>query len=234
MKVYQGNCLKILPTLDISVDAVITDPPYCSGAAGLTGKQQPTNIKYQNAGTARSYPEFIGDAKDQRSFIRWSAEWLSECWRLAKNGAPLLVFSDWRQIPALVDAVQMADWSWRGLVVWHKPSGRPMRGEFKRDCEFVIYATKGKRKAYDNRCLPGTYSYVVNAKDKHHTTGKPIPLMRDLLAIVPPGGLVLDPFAGSGTTAVACAETGRRCVGVEISPEYCDIARRRLAEGEHA
>ncbi len=234
MKLYQGNCLQILPTLDISVDAVITDPPYCSGAASLSGKQAPTNVKYQHGSSKAVYPAFIGDAKDQRSFIRWSTEWLIECWRLAKDGAPLLVFSDWRQLPALVDAVQMADWHWRGIVIWNKPSGRPILGEFRRDSEFLIYATKGKRTPCNKKCLPGTYSHTVSPKERYHITSKPVSLMCDLLEIVPPGGLVLDPFIGSGTTAVACAKTGRDCVGIELSEEYRQIALQRLAGGEYA
>lgn len=228
--VYQGNCLTVLPSLpSASVDAVITDPPYSSGAANLSGKQQPTHKKYQHTSVVKSYPEFIGDAKDQRSFTRWSAEWLSECWRIAKKGAPLVVFTDWRQLPALTDAVQMADWHWRGVVVWHKPTGRPMLGEFRRDCEFAIYATKGKRAPGNSKCLPGMYSHTVKANEKFHVTGKPVALMRDLLEIVPQDGLVLDPFLGSGSTAVACVETGRAFVGIEMSEEYCEITRERVA-----
>ena len=56
----------------------------------------------------------------------WATLWLSECWRLAKPGAPALVFSDWRQLPAMTDAVQAAGFEWRGIVVWHKPNARPM------------------------------------------------------------------------------------------------------------
>lgn len=227
--IYQGNCLKVLPQLSAaSFDAVVADPPYCSGAAGLAGKQRSPSYKYQQTGAAKVYPDFVGDAKDQRSFIRWSAEWLSECWRVAKGGAPLLVFTDWRQLPALTDAVQMADWSWQGLVIWHKPSARPMRGAFRRDAEFVIYATKGKREHFNDVCLPGVYKHHIDARRKHHVTGKPVELIRDLLEIVPPGGVVLDPFLGSGTTAVACAETGRTCVGIEISEEYSKIAKERV------
>jgi DNA modification methylase len=63
----------------------------------------------------------------------------------------------------------------------------------------------------------------------HHPTVKPVDLMRYLVRLVTqPGDLVLDPFTGSGSTGVACIEEGRRFVGVELSPEYAEIARRRL------
>jgi len=63
----------------------------------------------------------------------------------------------------------------------------------------------------------------------HHCT-KPVRLMRDLVRFTEPGNLVLDPFLGSGTTAVACIQTGRRFLGYEIDPDYCAIAERRIVE----
>ena len=134
LTLYQGDALTCLSGLKSgSVDAVVTDPPYNSGAFTLSGKQASPRIKYQNTGTVKTYPEMLGDGRDQHSFIRWAALWLAECWRIARPCAPLLVFSDWRQLPAMTDAVQIAGWQWRGVVVWHKSGVRPMRGEFRRE-----------------------------------------------------------------------------------------------------
>lgn len=227
--IYNGNCLEVLKTFpDGAFDAIVADPPYCSGAGTLAGKQISTRKKYQKSATKKSYPAFVGDAKDQHSFTWWAMAWLSECRRVAKLGAPLLLFSDWRQLPISTVAVQVADWHWRGVVPWVKPGCRPSQGEFAHAAEYVIYATNGKRTPWAPDCLPGVYTYPVIASQKRHLTGKPIPLMRDLLRIVPPGGIVLDPFAGSGSTHVACRETGRDCVSIEMSAEYCTIIRERL------
>ena len=93
---YQGDALTCLSGLKSNgVDAVVTDPPYSSGAFTLPGKQASPRIKYQNTSTVKMYPEMLGDGRDQRSFIRWAALWLAECWRIARPCAPLLVFSDW-------------------------------------------------------------------------------------------------------------------------------------------
>ncbi len=75
----------------------------------------------------------LGDLKDQRSFVMWASLWLGECWRLARAGASCLVFSDWRQLPALTDAIQAAGWAWKGIIVWHKPNARPSLGSFRHD-----------------------------------------------------------------------------------------------------
>lgn len=153
---------------------------------------------------------------------------MTECWRVARDGAPLLVFSDWRQLPSTTDAVQAAGWLWRGVVVWHKPSARPMLGEFRRDAEFVVYGIKRKAAPATRACMPGVYRHGVVPGDKVHLTGKPEPLLRDLLAVTRTDALVLDPFTGGGSTGVACMETGRRFLGVELSPEYHRIAADRV------
>ena len=232
---FNGDSLAILRELpDASVDAVLTDPPYSSGGLHAGSRRAEPAQKYQNTGTKRTYPPMLGDCKDQRSFILWATLWLSECWRLAKPGAPCLVFSDWRQLPAMTDAVQAAGFEWRGIVVWHKPSARPMLGSFRRDTEFVVHAVKTPAKAFTRRCFPGVFNHRVVASEKVHLTGKPLPLLVDLLAVTPEGGTVLDPFTGGGTTALACVETGRRFVGVELSPAYAKLAGDRIVAAELA
>jgi site-specific DNA-methyltransferase (adenine-specific) len=76
--------------------------------------------------------------------------------------------------------------------------------------------------------LSGVIREPVRATDKHHIAGKPTAVLRQLVRVCPPGGTVLDPFAGSGTTGVAALLEGRQFVGVEISEEYTAIARERL------
>ncbi len=229
LTLYQGDALSVLRELPAGdVDAVLTDPPYNSGAATLAAKQADPAKKYQQTGTRKAYPAMLGDGRDQRSFTLWAALWLAECWRIARDTAPLLVFTDWRQLPSVTDAVQAAGWQWRGLVVWHKTSARPLQGEFRRDTEFMVYARKGSRGKVGPRCLPGVYRYPVVPSQKLHLTSKPLPLMTELMEIVPEGGRVLDPFLGGGTTAAAAKATGRTCVGCELSEEYAAIPRDRV------
>ena len=227
---YQGEALSILKSLeDCSVDAILTDPPYSSGGLSAFQRQRPPSEKYQQTNTKRRFADFLGDNRDQRSFMAWATLWLSEAYRVAKPGTVCMMFTDWRQLPATTDALQAGGWLWRGIVVWDKPTARPSMGEFKRQCEFVLVGSKGKLVPATDRCLPGVFRHsIVSSTKRVHLTEKPVPLLRDLLQITPEGGTILDPFAGSATTAQACLETGRKFIGVELSDAYFEIACERL------
>ncbi len=230
VRIYQGDALATLQTLpDASVDAVITDPPYSSGGVSLSARQADPAQKYQQSGTKKQYPPMLGDGKDQRSFVCWATMWLTECWRISKDGAPLLVFTDWRQLPARTDAVQAAGFFWQGIVPWVKRSSRPAQGRFRHQCEYVLFASRGRFLPQTRQCLPGVYDFPVNAAQKVHLTSKPVPLLEALMQVTAPEATILDPFLGGGTTALAAFNQGRRCIGVELSAEYAKLAADRLA-----
>jgi site-specific DNA-methyltransferase (adenine-specific) len=229
---YQGDALKLLPQLErASFDAVIADPPYSSGGLTAADRRQDPVPKYAQGRNACGRPSFSGDNKDQRSFTRWMMMWLSDCTALLKEGGYCLVFTDWRQLPAVTDAMQAADLTWRGIIAWDKgrASRAPHKGYCRHQCEYLVWGTKGGCAiATHAGPFPGCYSIPIDRRDKHHLTGKPTELLRRLVQIVPPGGRILDPFCGSGKTLVAAAQEGRHAVGIERSPEYCLITRKRL------
>lgn len=229
------DCLEGLASLpDSSVDLVLTDPPYSSGGAFSGDRRSRTSTKY----TATDYegaaalPDFSGDNMDQRGFMEFTRQVFAKCREKTKPEGVIAVFIDWRNLPALCDSLQAAGWVWRGIAVWHKPNGRPQKGRFRNEFEFVVWGSNGPMPFdRDVGCLPGYYKYPnVASKDRQHQTEKPLPLIEDLLEIVPKGATVLDPFMGSGTTAVACLRTGRNFIGYELSKEYHAIAQQRIAD----
>lgn len=230
---YQGDALAFLPTLEAaSFDALITDPPYASGGLTAAARQRAPGEKYVQTGQQLQHAEFVGDERDQRSHLRWMVLWLSGCQRLLKEGAPVCLFTDWRQLPLTTDALQCAGFTWRGILVWDKTEGvRPQLGRPRNQAEYVVWGSKGGM-PLDRRApvLPGVIREKVRRADKHHMTGKPTDLMRQLVRICEPGGRILDPFAGSGTTLVAAQAEGYRWVGCEMTDHYAQITRRRLAE----
>ena len=235
VRLYQGDCLELLGELcsqpESQFDAVITDPPYCSGADTKSGRDADPASKYCHSGNTCGRPSFAGDHRDSRSFEFWATMWLSFARRHCKPSAYGLVFIDWRQLPLMTNVLQAAGFTWKGLTVWDKGRGArsPHKGYFRHQAEYVVWGTNGKvPKLTDRGPFDGVFSIPVRQEDKHHITGKPTPLMRELVRCAPSGGLILDPFAGSGTTGVAAQLEERRAVLIEQSEAYCEIAARRL------
>lgn len=228
------DCLEGLAAVpDNSVDLILTDPPYSSGGAFAGDRRSRTGTKYTSTSYTGAYslPDFSGDNMDQRAFTEFNRQVFAKCREKTKPEGVLATFIDWRNLPALSDAVQAAGWTWRGLAIWHKPNGRPHKGRYRNESEFIVWASNGPM-PFDRGvgCLPGYYKYSnVQSKDRTHQTEKPLQLIADLLEIVPAGAVVLDPFMGSGTTAVACLRTGRNFIGFELSKEYHAIAMGRIA-----
>jgi site-specific DNA-methyltransferase (adenine-specific) len=225
--IYHGDALDILPDLS-GIGAVITDPPYSSGGAYRGDRIRSTVSKYTHSGTVDKYPEFTGDHLDQRAFMMWAEAWLRLCRQISLDGAVVCSFIDWRQLPALSDAMQFAGWSWRGVAVWDKGFGRPIPGRFSNASEFVAWGSNGgiaEREVYP----PGVFRHGA-ATDKTHIAQKPMEVMRWVMQVVAPGALVIDPFMGSGTTLRAAKDCGHKAIGIEVVERYCEIAARRLGQ----
>ena len=138
-QLIHGDALKVLGSFAPNTfDAVITDPPYASGGRTQAEKNRSTARKYSSMGE-NAPPPFEGDAKDQRSWTRWVAEWLYEARKVCKPGAPVCMFIDWRQLPAASDALQWAGWIWRGTAVWDKGNSRPQKGRFRQQAEYIVW-----------------------------------------------------------------------------------------------
>jgi site-specific DNA-methyltransferase (adenine-specific) len=232
---HRGDCFDVLPAIDDgAVDAVIADPPYCSGGLHVGTRQQTTQRKYQQNGVQVRRQDFDGDQRDQLSFIAWLTDLLRRCHRVVRRGGLVVVFSDFRQLTATQTAMQAGGFLYRGCAVWDKTEGaRPQRSKLRNQAEFALWGSKGDLPVAGN--IPtqaGVFRWAVRPADKFHITGKPTEVMRWLVRQVPPGGRILDPVAGSGTTGVAALLEGRSFVGIEQDPYYAQIAALRLSAAQ--
>ena len=227
---YHGDCLELLKTMpDGSVDAVVTDPPYSSGGQFRGDRNAQPSVKYVNSdavNTCRN--EFAGDNRDQRAFLAWATMWLSQTFRITKPGGVICLFTDWRQLPTMTDAIQCGGWVWRGLVTWWKPGVRMQRGRFSASAEYVLYGSKGVPTPGQESPQNVLSFQPVRGDDKDHIAEKPVELLRTVLGVSVEDATILDPFMGSGTTGVACVQTGRKFIGMEIDEGYFEIAKRRI------
>lgn len=223
-----GSCLRVLPELE-TVDGVLTDPPYSSGALHSRDRAAPAPQKYAQSGCGgRHLPNFDGESRDQRSFTLFNAYWAEMARDLATPGAVIGAFSDWRQLPVTTDYIQLGGWTWRGIALWDKPAARPQRGRFAAAAEYLVWGSNGALpvdRGVD--ALKGCFR-VPFPRKREHLTQKPVELMEELVRIVKPGGIVLDPFMGSGTTGIAALRSGRPFIGIESDEAIFEIAARRI------
>lgn len=114
---------------------MINDPPLASGGTHASARKASPTAKYG----CHAHEDFAGDERDQRSHLAWMRLWLAEFSRVLKEGAPVLLFTDWRPLPLTTDALQCAGLTWRGIAVWDKTEGvRPQLGRFRNQGEYLV------------------------------------------------------------------------------------------------
>ena len=204
---YLGDCREILPALP-KVDAVVTDPPY--------------GISYVSAWRKRGPTERI--ANDQEAPVE-SVPLMAEC---ISDGGALYLATRYDVAGQWNDAIIGSGLKMKTPIFWDKTNhtSGDLDGDFGGQVEIFIFAHKGSHKL---RVRRGNLWRFPRDPAGAHPTPKPVGLMERILsASTDPGGVALDPFMGSGTTGVACANLGRKFIGIEISEKYFQIACERI------
>jgi site-specific DNA-methyltransferase (adenine-specific)/modification methylase len=201
---YLGDCRDILPTLG-KVDAVVTDPPY-----GINADRGAGGGGFDGfGGGKRRVPKTYagGWDKDRPE---------ADLFDLILASAPLHIIWGGNYFSDVLPVSQK--WLW-----WDKLQTMPTYS----DGELAwtsIPGTSTKKFTYNGSGLH------AREKERVHPTQKPVALMDWCLGLIPSAHSILDPFAGSGTTGVACVNLGRSFIGIEREPAYFDIACRRIEE----
>ena len=211
--ILQGDCRVVMRDLEPgSVDAVITDPPY--------------GIDFQSR--RRTSGKLAKVANDARPYV-W---WLPDAFEVLKDGGALLCFCRWDTQEAFRQAIEWAGFTVRSHVIWDRDCRGmgDVRTTFAPLHDVIWFASKGRFTFPNGRPVSVIKSRRVACQAQVHPNEKPVALMERLMeAVTAPGETVLDPFAGSGSTLVAARNLGRKSIGIELMPEYADLAVRRLA-----
>lgn len=203
---------------DASVDCVLTDPPYAMG--------------YVSARRKRS-PRFEAIENDGKFDLAFNVRWLSEAHRVMKDDTHLYVFTDDGNLGAWRDVIGKCGFTVKRTLVWVKNAwtSGDLEGDYGHQTEFVVFAHKGRRHLSGNRIGNVLDARRVDPNALQHPTQKPVEVLTPLIECsTEPGGVLLDPFIGSGTTAVAARALGRRCIGFEIDETYYETAVARTAQ----
>lgn len=227
---YLGDALEIMETLE-TVDAIITDPPYCSGSVG---EAQRTASKGQGlrSESIRRLGWFVGDNMSTAGLASLLRSIGVRGLHILNPEGSMLVFCDWRMVPSLAPTIESAGLRFQNMIVWDK--GHMGLGQgFRAQHEIILHYTAGSPKYHDKGTANILKSSRVHFTEREHQTQKPVDLMESLIRVAaPPDGVVLDPFMGSGSTGCAATETGRRFVGIERCPEHFETACKRIEEAQ--
>jgi len=219
-KIYNEDCLEGMKRIaDGAVDCCVTDPPYkltaggCAGGLDIVFNQ--TSKKDVQSGKLFEIPPF--DA------------WMKEVYRTLKNGSHFYCMTNDKNLKDIIIAAESVGFKEVNILVWAKGMHTPLP-YYMKNVEFVVLFRKGSARKINNM---GDFALIDGIKgvygNKIHPSEKPVPLFQKFIKnSTNENDVVLDPFMGSATTAVAALMEHRHFIGFETNKEYFDIAQGRI------
>lgn len=213
-----GDCLEVMRDMpDDCVDLVLTDPPY--------------GIDFQSARRIDKYDWKPKIVNDKEPFV----EWIKDAYRILKPTGRLICFYRWDVQEKFLAEIIRSGFNPKSQIIWDKISHGmgDLKGEFAPQHESILYATKERYEFHGKRPTSIIQCMRVMPDKLVHPNEKPLPLLRKIIRnLTKESNIVLDCFLGSGALAVACHYENRNYIGIEISKEYCEIARKRIQEAK--
>jgi len=186
-----------------SIDFVLTDPPYLVGYTDRSGRS------------------IANDKNDE-----WVRPAFREMFRVLKPDSLAVSFYGWNRVDTFMSAWKQAGFRVVGHMVFTKPyASKSAFVGYQHECAYIL--AKGRPAVpAQPRSDVQPWEYTGN---RHHPTEKPVSILQPLIeSFTQPGAIVLDPFAGSGSTCVAAVQAGRRYIGIELLEQYHTIGQQRL------
>lgn len=232
--IYHGDCIETLATLDrngVEIDHTITDPPYETQAHTKQARSKPSqrddlSISKDHGDVMVSSLPFGAIEPWQRVMVASLIDVLTKRWALVF--CQVEASHHWaNSYPRRMHYVR--------TLIWHKPNGMPQFTGDRPACNYeaIVACHPTTRKRWNGGgkgAVLNHHTYSDSRKGaQKHPTQKPLSLMQELIALFTDAGeTILDPFGGSGSTAVAAKVLNRRCIMIEQNEAYCELAAERL------
>ena len=216
MKIINDNCVDVLKTLKSeSVDLILIDPPY--------------NINYKTNMRNNKGHRFCKPILNDDNFI--IGEVLEDLYRVLKDNSACYIFWSIKTYPELVEALSKTQFKIKNTIVWVKNGygAGDLQAGYCQKYELILYLNKGRAK-FNGKRLTDVWEFdKIIGNEQLHQNQKPVPLLEQIIhKHSQEGDLVLDCFMGSGSTGIACQNTNRDFVGIELDKGYFNIAKDRL------
>ena len=229
-KIHCGDCLALMDKIpDSSVDLIVTSPPYNLLNSTGNGLKDGLWGKWESAGLADGY-ETHADSMPHQEYVKWQRECLTSMMRLLRDDGAIFYNHKWRvQDGLLQDRSDILNgFPVRQIIIWHRSGGLNFNdGYFLPTYEVIYLIAKPKFKLAPRANALGDVWRISQESDNLHPAPFPLELARRCIESTS-AGTVLDPFMGSGTTAIAAEICGRGWIGMEISQAYCTLANGRI------
>ncbi len=251
--IYLGDCIEVMNNqIDKkSIDLIFADPPYNLSGNGLKWENNKTGGDWYMVNEE-------WDKMTAPEYLNFTRKWVGASYRILKDGGSLYISCTYHNIAEVMITLKQLDFRINNVITWQKTNAMPnmTRRVYTHSTEFVIWAVKGKKWIFNYEALKklnperqkdGSLKQMrdfwslplVQGKERlkgengraMHPTQKPEEMLkRIIVASSNKGGLVLDPFLGSGTTAVVAKQLGRNWIGIEVNDKYVKMSERRIYE----
>lgn len=246
-----GDCLELMKNIpDKSIDLVITDCPYrivqggCSNntvtfkaMSGVLDKQRrgcgKCSIKWETEGQLNNIENVKAGKIFDHNDIEFK-EWLPDVYRALKDNSHCYIMINARNLKDLQVEAEKVGFKYQQILIWNKGNATPNRW-YMQGYEMILMLRKGKAVPIKNLGEKNIIS-VPNIKSgkKIHPTEKPVELMKIFIENSSnENDTILDPFMGSGTTGIACVNTNRNFIGIELDEKYFNIAKERIEKAQN-
>ena len=229
-KIINADCMDILKQLpDNCIDLVVTSPPYNLGNVHHTGNKRFKAYKTHN------------DDMPEEEYQQWQVDLLNEIFRVLKEKGSCF----YNHKNRIKDGLQISPYEWllktkltiKQELVWFNRSQNFDKCRFYPMTERIYWLSKGKETEFNNNINHhDLFEWKSEGTDKIFKRAFPVKMVEDIISCFPENCLVLEPFSGSGTTAIACHRLKRRFICIEKDPEYwaksCERLKAVQAQGQ--
>lgn len=229
-KIICGNAIDVMKKLpNESIDLVVTSPPYNLKNSTGNGMKDGRGGKWKNAALVDGYSNY-NDNMPHEKYAKWQRECLSEMYRVIKEDGAIFYNHKWRVQGGLLQDRQdiVKEFPVRQIIIWKRKGGINFNpGYFLPTYEVIYLITKPKFKlARKTNAYGDVWEFTQEMKNEHPA---PFPVaLIDRIICSTNAEIILDPFMGSGTTAITAMGNNRNFIGIDLSQDYCEMAEKRI------
>lgn len=232
-KIICGDCVEVMQKMpDKSIDLAVTSPPYNLKNSTGNGMKDGRGGKWANAALQKGYSHH-DDCMPHDKYVAWQRKCLEEMMRLLKDDGAVFYNHKWRVQDGLLQDRQdiISGLPVRQIIIWHRNGGINFnKGYFLPTYEVIYLIAKKNFKLAPKANALGDVWDIGQDLNNPHPAPFPVDLIERIIGSTT-AKIILDPFMGSGTTAFAAKKLGRQYIGIDSSPEYCQMAEDRIKKG---